>query len=225
MFSMKSVSKAVVSFEMFILVAAISVLWCIEMTSQNVFSVAGLSLLAFISWKLREAVEALWWVSNSTQSTAEKCSHSEMRQMYLNELGHEMLRQMLQYFQTYNPKISPISWFLDKVQSELCAFRMACLRRGHELSHEAEALAFRYIFQRIQKDAQNNEFDRKIAQVAQDNWMRFTSWIEADERVEGDVEWMLGQPDPLRKRQTTAELEKLVVEHDGQTYLWSFGKQ
>ena len=223
--SMKSVSKAVVSFEMFILVAAISVLWCIERTSQNVFSVAVVSLLAYISWKLRETVECLWWVGVSTQSTAEKCSHSEMRQMYLNELGHEMVRQMLTYFQTYNPAISPISWFLDKVQSELCAFRMSCMRRGHQLSAEIEALAFRYIQQRIQKDWRNNEPDEKTAQLAHDNWGRFAAWVENHERAEGEAEWVLGQTDPLRRLQTIAELERRVAERDGLTYLWSFGKQ
>ena len=143
---MKGLKDWVMSFEIAIFVGAMSLFLHIETSTQNVFAVVLLSLLAYISWKVREGVEALWWISASSATNAEKSSHIEMRQMCMNEHAHEMLRQILQYFQTYNPAISPISWFLDKIRSELCVFRMACLsRNGHQVSLVFEALTIRYI--------------------------------------------------------------------------------
>ena len=228
---LKGLKDWVVSFEVAILVGAMSVFVGIETTTQNVFAVAALSLLAYISWKVREGVEALWWVSASSGTNAEKSSHIEMRSMFLNEQAHEMLRQILQYFQTYNPAISPISWFIDKIRSELCAFRMACLRRnGHEVSTVFEALAIRYIQQRIMRDFQVRNLptasvDEFTATLAHQNWFRFQDWIEHATRTEDEIVLALGQVDPLRRGRSCRELEREVIQTDGLTYLWSFGKQ
>ena len=221
----KKVREWLLSFEMVISIVAISVFWHIEMSSQNVFWVAVVSLLAYISWKLREACDALWWVSSSCQTIGEKASHLEMRQMYLNEFGHEMIRQMMTYFQTYESRISDIYWFLDKLQSEMCALRLASLRRGQQVSIHFEALAFRYISTRIQRGYQRNEPDYKTARKAYENWNRFSAWIEGEGRANNEVQRMLGQADPLRRAETTSEIEQQVVDSDGLTYLWSFGKQ
>ena len=227
----KKIFSGLMSFETAIVVGAVVSLVSVSFELHKVFAVVLLSLLAYISWKVREGVEALWWISASSATNAEKSSHIEMRQMCMNEHAHEMLRQILQYFQTYNPAISPISCFLDKIRSELCVFRMACLsRNGHQVSLVFEALAIRYIQQRIVRDFQVRNLptasvDQFTATLAHQNWFRFVSWVESNTRTEDEIVRFLGQPNPLRRAEGTADLEREVIETDGLTYLWSFGKQ
>ena len=211
--------------EVVIIVAAASVFFQLEPNGENLFRVGVVSLLVYLSFKMREGVEALWWVSASSASIAEKTSHSEMRSMYANEYGHEMVRQMMTYFETYDPKISDIYWFLDKIQGEMMSCRMAALRRSHSLSTHFEALALRFIQLRIQDAYQTGKPDPKIAFRAWENWNRFSAWVEGEGAANQLVERLLGQPDPLRRTETKRDLQQQVEDNDGLTYLWSFGRQ
>ena len=134
-----------------------------------------------------------------------------------------MVHQMLQYFQTYDAKISDIYWFLDKLRSELCALRMTSMRRGQLISTSTEALALRYIDLILHKNYQESKPDPKSAQKGYENWNRFVAWMKGEGREE--LEKYLGQLDPLRRNQTVAELEDECAERDGLAYLWRFGRR
>ena len=113
------------------------------------------------------------------------------------------------------------------MSSELGAFRLASLRRGRQVSESFEALAFRYIQNRIVRDFQNRHSskDPQTAVLAHSNWVRFSDWVLSPERTDAERVKYLGQNDPLRRTEMTNELERDVVQHDGLVYLWSFGKQ
>ena len=209
--SMKGLRASVLRMEVIISVAACSVLWYSELTLSTVLSVSQVALLAYMSCKLNEHGQTLWWIAQSVETSAEKDTHMEVRMMYENYVGHECVRQVYTWFSKYDSTVSDIFWFLDKVSSELSGFRLASLRRGAMSTISSEAFIIRLVKERI--------FNER-AERALENWNKFRAWCL--EAPPASVVKRLGQEDILRESQTTVELENDVIRDDGHQYFWSF---
>ena len=196
---------------------AASVLMSSGLTLSNVMGVSQVALLAFISVKLNEHSQALWWMAQSCETVAEKTNHMEMRMMYQNFLGHECVRQVHQWFFNYDAQVSDIYWLLDKVCSELGCFRMASLRRGLMSTLSCEALIIRYVRERIFAEHASG-LEGSVRALA--SWDRFAEWRRTQEP--SVVLRRLGQHDPLRDGELTRAIEDAVISDDGHQYFWSF---
>ena len=58
-------------------------------------------------------------MSESIESCRTKLTHLEIRCMYENLQGHECVLMLRTLCQTYQSRISPITWFVSKLEGEL----------------------------------------------------------------------------------------------------------
>ena len=214
---LSKVKQALVRLDLVIVVAACSVLLSMERSLSNFLQLSQVALLSFLCLKVAEHGQAFWWMAQPLETVAEKANHLEMRAMYENLLGHECVRQMYQWFFNYDSSVSDIYWFLHKVCSELSCLRLASLRRGMQISLNAESLVLRYVRERIFAE-HGAGLEGSVRALA--NWDRFDEWCREHEAAE--VIRRLGQPDPVRHHETTRLIETYVIRDDGHHYFWSF---
>ena len=97
-----------------------------------------LSLIFLVSMKVCMLGEDIkWWTEASFKSLGrcdEKLTHLEKRGMYRQLQGHEFVRQLRLWFYEYRPDASPLSWFTNKLFTEVSMFRQSLLLNGLELS-------------------------------------------------------------------------------------------
>ena len=97
-----------------------------------------LSLLVLAAFRLVMIGEDLKWWSESLSKTAgkveEKITFMEKRGMYNQLQGHEFVRQLRVWFYEYRSDCSPLSWFTNKLFTEVSMFRQSLLLNGFSLS-------------------------------------------------------------------------------------------
>ena len=97
-----------------------------------------LSLLVLAAFRLVMLGEDLKWWSESLSKTAgkveEKVTFFEKRGMYNQLQGHEFVRQLRLWFYDYRPDASPLSWFTNKLFTEVSMFRQSLILNGLEMS-------------------------------------------------------------------------------------------
>ena len=97
-----------------------------------------LSLLVLAAFRLVMLAEDLkWWseaISKAAGKVEEKVTFAERRGMYNQLQGHEFVRQLRLWFYDYRPDASPLSWFTNKLFTEVNMFRQSLLLNGLELS-------------------------------------------------------------------------------------------
>ena len=97
-----------------------------------------LSLLVLATFRLVMLAEDLKWWSESISKTAgkveEKVTFMERRGMYNQLQGHEFVRQLRLWFYDYRPDASPLSWFTNKLFTEVSMFRQSLILNGLEIS-------------------------------------------------------------------------------------------
>ena len=83
---------------------------------EAIFAGVVVSLLSYLA---KKASDIFWWIEALHMSQEEsrgKLSHLEMRTMYSNLAGHELVRQLRTWFEVYDSSISPLRWFMSKLQ-------------------------------------------------------------------------------------------------------------
>ena len=124
--------------ENWITVAALSLLGGCVQNGMLTKTEALLSTLAMtgirVSWLMRDH---LWWsetLSGQVQGFSDRLSFMERREMYRYFQGHELVRQLRNWFYEYDRTVSEPPWFFSKLASEVSLWRQACSVRRFALS-------------------------------------------------------------------------------------------
>ena len=99
-----------------------------------------MSVLVILSTIAIQVREMIWWLkslSTSVEACRGKLSHIEVRTMCRNLQAHEAVRMFRTWFQTNASRISPMSWLISKLVSELAMWRMSNQVNGWGVSCEA----------------------------------------------------------------------------------------
>ena len=87
-----------------------------------------------VSWLIRDQV---WWsesLSGQVQGFSDRLSFMERRDMYRYLQGHELVRQLRNWFYDYDRTVSEPPWFFTKLASEVSLWRQACSVRRFAFS-------------------------------------------------------------------------------------------
>ena len=87
-----------------------------------------------VSWLIRDHI---WWsetLSGQVQGFSDRLSFMERRDMYRYLQGHELVRQLRNWFYEYDRSISGTTWFLSKLASEVSFWRQAVSVRNYAQS-------------------------------------------------------------------------------------------
>ena len=119
------------------------------------------------------------------------------------------MRVLRTWFETYVETISPLSWFLSKLQGELGMFRQTLHLRNMPVCPEAEKLAFKVVEQDLLRANQPQGL-RNLA--AFKHWQQDQAACQAK----------FGQARMLDDNETRAWLEGQVSQSAGSGLLWTF---
>ena len=129
--------------------------------------------------------------------------------MYKNLAGHELVRQMRTWFETYVQAVSPMSWFIDKLQGELSQFRAVLTMRGQPPSPEAERLAFKI----VERDVLRGRQPQAMANLEAFMHFQGNQVLCQDNFAQSPV-FQIGE--------TFGQLEAAVSQSHGEGLVWSF---
>ena len=124
--------------ETWITAVALSLLGGCVQSGKLTKTEALLSTLAMtgirVSWLMRDQ---LWWsftLSGQVQGFSDRLSFMERREMYRYFQGHELVRQLRNWFYEYDRTVSEPPWFFSKLASEVSLWRQACSVRRYAFS-------------------------------------------------------------------------------------------